>query len=62
MTRRSADRADLDERILHWEARASRACREHDQQAEWLAECELWALYEERAALPAPRPRKPVEP
>lgn len=58
MTRRSTAQVDLEERILHWEARAARACREHDQAAEWLAECELWALYEERAAIP-PRQRKP---
>jgi hypothetical protein len=60
VTRRSAAQVDLEERILHWEARAARACRDHDPAAEWLAEIELWNLYEERAALPPQR--KPVEP
>ena len=61
MPRTVRTQADLEERIVQAEARAALACRNHDREAEWQAECECWALYEERAELVAPPQRKPVE-
>ena len=53
--RRARTQPDLEERIVQAEAQAAQACRNHDREAEWAAECDCWALYEERASIPEQR-------
>jgi hypothetical protein len=62
MPRAVRSQPDLEERIVQAEAKAAEACRNHDSTAEWECECLLYELYDERANLPAPPQRKPVEP
>jgi len=47
-----------DEMIVEAEARAARACRDHDPADEWDAECDLYVLWEIRAEL-IPEQREP---
>lgn len=61
MSRRSTELVDLEERIVAAEAKAAHACRNHDSVAEWEAECEWWALIDQRDQLIAPEQRRPVE-
>jgi hypothetical protein len=60
--RSAAEQADLEERILAANVRATQACRDHDVTAEWEAECEWLDLMVERDALLPPPQRKPVDP
>lgn len=57
---KAADLADIEERILAANVRATQACRDHDVTAEWEAECEWFDLIVERDRLVAQR--KPSEP
>lgn len=48
---RPTSTVECDELILQAEARAAKACRDHDQADEWDAETDLYDLWEIRADL-----------
>ena len=58
----SRSKAELEERIVAANVRATQACRDHDLAAEWQAECDWYDLIVERDRRFPPRQRKPVEP
>lgn len=58
LAHRPTSAVECDEAILQAEARAAKACRDHDSNDEWAAECDLQELWDIRADM-IPGQREP---